>query len=457
MLALFPASASHAEAPFKWADEVIYFVMIDRFADGDGVIVEGVEPGNPLAFQGGDLQGLIGTLDEIQSLGATAVWITPVARQVAAPIEVPEGTFHGHHGYWAEDLSGVDPRFGTEADLKALADALHGRGMKLMLDVVYNHVGYGSAFETDPEKRAWLRQGEACGGDPITTCIYGLPDLRTEDAAVADYVLEQQLGLAERVGADAFRLDTFKHVDNAFWARHRAAVRERLEDDFFLLGEVWDADKYAADPVFADDLTDGLIDFGFRHAVYDFLRGVRTGDRLGRYLAKRHAVKDGHTLAPFLSNHDMPMLLAQLRGDTDRLKIGFALLLTASGPPILAWGEEVGRRGGVWPDNREAMPWGERDISPGAGMARDEDLRAFVKALIDFRQDHPALAYAPQETLYSSADALVFRKGECVVVGVNRSDMGLDLPDLQLRVPALSSKPGKATLPAVSTRLWETC
>ena len=463
-LLAFPARA-------EWGDEIIYFVMIDRFADGDGKQAFGIEPDNPLAFHGGDLQGLTQHLDEIDELGATAVWITPVAKQVETPIVSAEtgGLFHGHHGYWAEDLSGMDPRFGTEADLRALADDLHARGMKLMLDVVYNHLGTGTALAQDPERRTWIRQGEACGGDAVTACIYGLPDFRTENPQVADYVLEQQISLAERVGADGFRLDTFKHLDTAFWHDHRAAVRARLGESFYLLGELWGADKYEARPHFAEDLVDGFIDFGFRKAVYDYLRGVWTGDKLGRYLAGRHRVEAGHHLAPFLSSHDMPLMLAQLRGDTDRLKIGFALLLTASGPPILTWGEEVGRRGGVWPDNRGDMPWGDRAIEPGAGLARDEGLRRFVQALIAWRKAHPDLSRAEPETLLSTTEALVFSKGACTVVGINRGDAALDLSDLAaqglLGEPVLASVEGAAgeggtaatALPAVSARLWTRC
>ena len=456
--ALLLALAGQAKA--DWGQEIIYFVMVDRFADGDGLAAPGIEPENPVAFHGGDLRGLTEQLDEISDLGATAVWITPIAQQVSKPIPSEAGLFHGHHGYWAEDLSGVDPRFGSEEDLRALADALHQREMKLMLDVVYNHVGYGSSFETDPERTDWLRMGDDCGGDPVTSCIYGLPDLRTENEDVATYVLEQQLGLAERVGADGFRLDTFKHVDKAFWMRHRTEIRERLGDDFYLLGEVWGADKYDAAPVFDDDLADGLIDFGFRSAIYDFLRGVWTAEKLGRYLTNRHTVKAGHHLAPFLSNHDMPMLLAQLRGDTDKLKIGFALLMTASGPPIIAWGEEVGRRGGVWPDNRGDMPWGAQDVQPGAGLARDDALRGFVRELIAWRKAHSDLTTADQETLLASRDGLVFRKGRCTVVGINRGEEGWDIAALGLGRPDLSSsvKPRMdGVLAAKSASLWNAC
>ncbi len=445
-----------------WGEEIIYFVMIDRFADSDGQRDFGVEPDNPLAFHGGDLRGLTEQLDEIQSLGATALWITPVARQVETPVPSSEtgGLFHGHHGYWAEDLSGVDPRFGTEDDLIALADALHARGMKLMLDVVYNHLGASTAMARDPARKDWLRQGADCGGDAVTTCIFGLPDFRTEDPEVAAYVLEQQIGLAARVGADGFRLDTFKHLAPTFWGQHRAAVRARLGEDFYLLGELWGADKYEARPHFAADLVDGFIDFGFRKAVYDYLRGVQNGDKLGRYLTGRHRIEPGHHLAPFLSSHDMPLLLAQLRGDKARLKLGFTLLLTASGPPIITWGEEVGRRGGVWPDNRGDMPWGARAIEPGAGLARDEALRGFVQALIAWREAHPDLSHAEPETLLSTPDALVFAKGRCTVVGVNRGEEPLDLSRIEaLGALVLSSQPADepGILPPVSAHVWDRC
>jgi glycosidase len=217
-----------------WSDAVLYFVILDRFADGSGANNTNVDRNNPGGFHGGDLAGLTAQLDEIAELGATALWITPVARQIdycppAQPptgVTVPGGWFEhcAFHGYWADDYQTLDPRFGTEAELKALIEAAHARGIKVLLDVVYNHVGYDARYLT--EKPGWFRTKPVdCAADPLTCQVGGLPDFRTELPEVQDYLLDAQLGLASRTGLDGFRLDTVKHVEHEFWQRHRRETR----------------------------------------------------------------------------------------------------------------------------------------------------------------------------------------------------------------------------------------
>ncbi len=402
------------------ADETIYMIMIDRFADGNPDNNQDVNRANPLAFQGGDLIGIRENLDEIASLGATAIWITPVALQIDGFQDNKGRDFYPHHGYWAKDLTKLDPRFGTEADLKALVDAAHARGIKVILDVVYNHLGYG--MENDPVLGKWLRKGDECGGTPETKCLAGLPDFKTELPEVRRYLFDAQIGLAERTGLDGFRLDTVKHISHDFWQAHRAEVKARLGEDFMLIGEVWDADRFTAKRYFKNDEIDALFDFSFRDRTQKFLSGVYDAAKFGRYLTKRHDVRDGYYLAPFLSNHDMSMMLAMLGGNVQKLKIGAAVLLTIEGPPVIVWGEEVGRRGSAWPDNREVMAWGARDIQPGAGIARNEDLRGFFRDMIAFRNAHPSTRGAEFTVLYSDKDVLVYRRGDDVIVAINRSD-----------------------------------
>ncbi len=401
-------------------DEIIYFVMLDRFADGDPANNMDVERANPLAFQGGDLKGLRENLDEIASLGATMIWITPVAQQIGEPQDHQGTDFFPHHGYWAADLKRVDPRFGSEADLKALVDAAHERGLKIILDVVYNHLGYG--METNPEFSPWLRSGRTCGGsDPLTMCLSGLPDLKTELDEVRDYLFEANIGLAERTGLDGFRLDTVKHVSHAFWQAHRDEVDRRLGEDFVLIGEVWDADRFLARDYFRNDEMDALFDFSFRDRVLKLVNGIYDAQRFGRYLAKRHDVRSGYFMAPFLSNHDMPMALAMMGGDEEALAMAVTILMSVQGPPVIVYGEEVGRKGGVWPDNRGVMPWGDGDVFPGAGLARNERLRKLFVDLIALRKAHEGLRGGEFEVEFSSSDVLVYSRGDDVLVALNRS------------------------------------
>jgi glycosidase len=168
--ALLAASGAWAQAGASarsWADEVLYFVLIDRFADGDPSNNRGVDRRNPGGWHGGDLKGLTQQLGELQDLGVTAIWINPVQLQQARGMPAgapgaPSFVHEGFHGYWIADFTKMEPRFGDEADLKALVDAAHARGIRVLLDVVVNHAGYTSTYQgrKTADGQAWLRVGE---------------------------------------------------------------------------------------------------------------------------------------------------------------------------------------------------------------------------------------------------------------------------------------------------------
>lgn len=406
------ASAAQEAQPRQrtWADAIIYFVIVDRFADGDTSTNVQVDPSQPGSFHGGDLEGLLEHLDEIADLGVTALWITPVVRNIPDFVTGAGFPDWAYHGYWADDFESLDPRFGTEAELAALAKACHERGIALLLDVVYNHVGYGSHYLDDPATRGWLRVGSACGDDDVTTCVAGLPDLKTELPEVADYLMSAHLGLASRVGLDGFRLDTVKHVGHEMWRQHRARVRRELGDDFFLLGEVWGGDAKVLDPWFEDDELDAGFDFSFAGSVLAWIQGRGRTVAFDRYLTRRHQVRPGHFLAHYLSSHDVPTALYRLDGDTVAYRLAVMLQMTTFGLPVLYYGEEVGRLGGDWPANRSDMPWGARDILPGAGIPRDEALRADIQRMIAIRRRHPALSRGSHQPLSTDGDLLVFAR-----------------------------------------------
>ena len=430
-----PATAATASAPARaavvpqesWRDAVLYFVVVDRFADGDTRNNAGVDRNAKGTFHGGDLAGLRQQLDEIADLGATAIWITPVVKNIDGFVTGAGFPDWGYHGYWADDFYQTDPRFGSEADLKAFVDDAHARGMKVLLDVVYNHAGYESNYLKNPKTRSWLRSEAlgTCGKDDITSCVSGLPDFKTELPEVRDYLLEAHIALAGRVGLDGFRLDTVKHVTHDFWREHRRRTRERLGKDFFLIGEVWGGDAQSLDPWFSGDEMDAGFDFSFQGNALAWVQGRGRTVAFDRYLKSREKVRQGYLLSPYLSSHDVPGALFQLEGNRELFRLAAILQLTAGGVPMVYYGEEVGRPGGDWPDNRSDMPWGDRKIQPGAGKPRDEALRADYKKLIALRRAHPALARGVHTPVSSEGDLLVFSKrdeasGDEVVIAVNR-------------------------------------
>ena len=410
-----------------WSEAVLYFAILDRWADGDLTNDVNVDRGAKGAFHGGDLKGLREHLDEIAGLGATAIWITPVVKNIDGPVFGAGFPDWAYHGYWADDFARVDPRFGSEAELVALVEECHRRGIKVLLDVVYNHAGYGSHYLSDPRTKRWLRSEDAgtCGTDDLTLCVAGLPDFKTEIPEVAEFLLEAQLSWAKRSGIDGFRLDTVKHVSHEFWQEHRRRTRTELGQGFFLLGEVWGGDAQVLDPYFAADELDAGFDFSFQGSALGFVEGRGRAVAFDRYLKSREKARPGHLLAHFLSSHDVPGALFQLGGDKTLFRLAAVLQFTSIGVPVIYYGEEVGRPGGDWPENRSDMPWGERDVLPGRGVPRDEALREDYKRLIAIRRAHPALSRGTHEKLVAEGDLLVFiqkdtKSDDAVVVAINR-------------------------------------
>jgi alpha-amylase len=434
-----------------WSDAIIYFVLLDRFADGDTANNQHVQRDNPGGWHGGDIDGLIDQLDEIADLGATAIWINPIQTQISSPMFAsgpPEtGTQNGFehwgfHGYWMDDFKAVDPHFGDEADLARLVDEAHARGIKVLLDVVYNHAGYGARYEVDPRFTGWIRKKPVdCAADPITCQVGGLPDFVTEDPQVRTYLFDANIGLAERTGLDGFRLDTVKHIDHPFWQSHREETRNRAGEDFFLLAEVWGGDARVLDDYFENDEMDAGFDFSFRGNCRGFVDGKGRTIAYAAYLEKRHRVRDGYHLAHYLSSHDEPMFYYELGFDEEKFRLCVGLQMTSLGIPVIYYGEEVGRDGSVWPTNRNDMPWADRPVRPGKGIKRNEGLRDYYKKLISIRRAHPALSGGDYARLSWDGDLLVFQRtegatGDAVIVAVNRGDA-----DATATVPAPAGWP----------------
>ncbi|MDD5471802.1 MAG: alpha-amylase family glycosyl hydrolase [Sideroxydans sp.] len=415
----------------------MYFVLIDRYADGDRSNNQKVEQANPGGWHGGDLKGLTRQLDELSDLGVTALWINPVQKQInecpyanaPAKLGIPEFRHCGFHGYWIDDFSSMDAHLGNLDDLKSLVDEAHKRNIKVLLDVVYNHAGYNSSYRDrlTADGQRWLRVGEGnCDVDPVKCAVGGLPDFKTELPEVRKYLLDANIELAKRAGVDGFRLDTYKHIETDFWAEHRQRTRAEIDPNFFLLAEYWGGNAGALDQFFARDEVDAGFDFGFKGSCESFVSGRGRAVAYGSYLGSRHKVRNGYLLAHYLSSHDEPMSLSNLGGDKDKFRICAAVQMTSIGLPVIYYGEEVARGGSEWPLNRNNMPWGARDIRPGKGVARDESLRSYYKSLLHIRKSHPALSRGEYAMLSRPSDkVLVYVREEVtskdrVLVAINR-------------------------------------
>ncbi len=413
------------------ADQVLYFAMVDRFDDGDATNNQGVDKGAKGAFHGGDLTGLTRRLDHLAELGITTLWITSVTHQVAEPVTGAGFPDWAYHGYWAEDFTGVDPRFGTAEQLDTFLTEAHARGIEVILDVVVNHAGYGSSFADSPY---WTRapHNGTCPAQEeateLTQCLFGLPDFRTENPEVAAALVRWHLEWVRLYPFDGFRLDTVKHVEPQIFAElHTEAARvardEYGKQDFLVVGEHWGArpGDDATRALVEAGAVDTLFDFSFHGLAEGFLTGRMRAEAAGHHLATRHEAT-GPPMVHFLDSHDVPTFRFRLHAEglDQRYPLAAVLQMTIAGIPQVTWGNEVGRMGGEWPHNRSDMPWDALESAEGKAIFRVwRELIALRNAEADLRG--AAFEVVQAETTDTGA-VLAYRRGRfLVVLGVGQA------------------------------------
>ena len=417
-LSLLLAGPVSAQGSTNWEGQIIYQVMPDRFSDGDKANNAGVNLADPGAWHGGDLTGLNARLDYIRALGATAVWMTPVYQQVG-----PVSGVAGYHGYWPEDFRNVDPHFGTLDGFRALTGRAHSLGLKVMLDQVINHYGYGAAATfQNPD---WFHtQADCAAADAAhkdTDCaLSGLPDLKQTDLAVAA-LLNGNDDFWRSQGVDAFRYDAVKHVDQGYL---KTLVAKDQEAGTFTLGEYFGAD---ADRVreYQDLGLGSLFEFSLQDALR---RGIMSGQGLNsvRSVLEQDATapRPGQ-IANFLDNHDLPRYAnGTLFEDQGQTQTAYALraLMTLKGIPVIWQGTEYAQRGGKDPDNRRDMRFGS-DLSAG-----EKAVYEVTRDAIAVRKASAALSTGEQTLLPvpdgASNDLLAFTRagsGQTVLVAWNNA------------------------------------
>ncbi|MBI2265919.1 MAG: alpha-amylase [Armatimonadetes bacterium] len=423
------------EDPAKrdWRDEIVYSVMIDRFRNGDPANDYDVNPGDPSRFHGGDLQGLIDKLDYIKELGATTILITP-------PVENDE---NGYHGYWASNFSKVDKHFGDVEKLKELVDTAHDKGLKVVMDFVVNHTGYGSPMARDPRYKDWFHSFGTIKfpGEWWLTHgqLWGLPDFAHEKKEVADFLIKAGKYWIDQTGIDGFRLDATRHVPHDFWQRFSKEIHDHAGKDFLLVGEVY---RGAPGRIsgFQKDGIDSLFDYPLCHMARKVFADDGHTKNLKFVLKGDSHYENPDLLLTMLDSQDLSRFLTEAEGDKEALKLGLAFLFTSRGIPTLYYGTEVAMEGGKDPDNRKDMAWDRKA----------DDVTELVKRLADMRKSHPALRRGDQTALIADKDVLMFSrnyKDERTYVAINTSDEEREIPfsgDLNYK-DLLTGKDGSVT------------
>lgn len=366
---------------FDWDEARIYFALTDRFADGDATNNSNVDKTQLEAYHGGDFQGMIDKLDYLKELGINTLWISPIVDNIDFNKGADfNGTQYAYHGYWAKDFTQLDEHLGDMATFKKLIDEAHDRGIKIMVDVVLNHVGYGlKESDTNPSVTAedkarfdgMLRSDNVSTDQNVTQGeLAGLPDLMTEKPEVRQAIIDWQTGWLDNARTtrgdtiDYFRVDTVKHVDSTTWKAFKNALTA-IDPSFKLVGEYYGATVYGDGGMLQSGQMDSLLDFGFKKKAQAFTNG--SINAVNAYLQEREALIDNtRMMAQFLSSHDEDGFLSEyVGGDEGKLKIAAALQITAKGQPVIYYGEELGQSGktagdlsqGKLSENRKDMPW----------------------------------------------------------------------------------------------------
>jgi neopullulanase len=405
-------------------DDVIYLIMPDRFANGDPTNDEPEgAPGShdrskARAYHGGDLRGIREHLDYLKSLGVTTLWLTPV---------VKNGATEDYHGYGAVDLYAVDPHLGTLREYQELINAAHTQKMKVLFDIVPNHVGPKHPWAANPPMSDWFHgtvarhinssmpvdpasgiapaatfygesREQAFGHDPFEAMtdphappslwryltdgwFFGvLPDLNTENPIVATYLQQNAIWWAESSGLDGFRIDTFPYVPRIFWSRWHAALK-RIYPRLTTIGEVYHPDPsvtsfFAGGERRFDGVDSGVttvFDYPMYFALRDVLVGKAPTAKLADVLRHDSLYARPDQLVTFFGNHDTTRFAGAAgpaasdgSADLDKLKLAFGLNLTMRGIPQLYYGDEIGMSGGGDPDNRHDFPGGWREDAKNA-------------------------------------------------------------------------------------------
>jgi glycosidase len=424
--------------------DLIYLLMPDRFSNGDpnndriaGMHDQSLNRDTIYDRHGGDLQGVINHLDYLQDLGVTAIWMTPV---------IENNMFNRtEHGYAFTNHYKIEPRLGGEKAYKQLSNELHKRGMRLVQDAVYNHVGLEHFFFRDKPTKDWFHEWPsftqtsykdqtlmdpyASKADTKITSdgwfVTQMPDLNQNNPLLANFLIQHALWSVEEFGVDAWRIDTYIYNDLAFMNRCNKALLDEYPK-LHLFGETW-VHGTANQAYFVENNLNvpfksnlpGVTDFqtnlyGIAPALNEPFGWTNGVNKLYTTLSNDFLYKNPMKQVIFLDNHDMTRFITQVNNDTAKLKMGIAWLLTARGIPQLYYGTEILMAGSTHPHDGYVRldfkgGWAEdkenKFTEAGRNNAENEVFN-WTRTLANFRKKSSAitfgkmLQYVPQDGVY---------------------------------------------------------
>ena len=375
------------------------------------------------------LSGVTAKLDYLQDLGVNTIWLTPIVENIAGVTVTDEGKEDvpynaAYHGYWASDFTKLNPTMGTTEEFKTMISEAHKRGMRIMVDIVVNHAGYG----TESTFADMLRDKSVSEGD-IKSWQSDLPDFATENADVRAKLVEWQTSWMKDYGVDYFRVDTVKHVDSTTWAALKNSTTE-VNPSFKMIGEYYGAGYASNGSTLGTGQMDADLDFDFNDQATSFVSGNISS--VESFLSSRNtALNNAYMTGQFLSSHDENGFKASLMNGkqytedkaTAAALVAATLQLTAKGIPVIYYGEEVGLSGlNNYPYNTNRY---DMDFSKAT---KDNVTYQHYKNLLSIRNAYTDVFARGSRTVVASSDEegydVVSRSygGTTLYVGMNIND-----------------------------------
>ena len=450
------------------AGDVLYMVMPDRFSDGDpsnnnSALLRnpvGADRSNTNGRHGGDIRGLINHADYIDSLGVTALWVAPVLEN-----DMRGGSYHG---YATTDYYKVDPRFGTNAEYAEMIDTLHNRGIKTVMDMIFNHSGSGHPWMDNPPASDWLNyQGDykqtnyrlSTVTDPYASdydksmtqggwFVRDMPDLNQRNPHLMKYLIQNSIWWVEEAQIDGIRMDTYPYADEHQMARWIDAVKEEYPD-FNIVGECWfgetagEAFWQKGSPLAKakgmDTRLPVVMDFPLMiksRGMAPYFEDTDPWNGLNKiydHIALDYVYPDPLNVLRFLDNHDTERVLLSVPDSLDQWKQAITILLTMPGIPQLYYGTEIlmhGTREGGDGNVRKDMPGGfagdGRTVFTREGRtALENEAVDYISALNHFRKGSTAIAKGGMKHFMPDNGIYLYQRGEgkdAVLVMMNGRD-----------------------------------
>ena len=475
------------------SSDVLYLIMPDRFADGDPTLDQipmrqeyKVDRSKPGARHGGDLAGIEQHLDYIEDLGVTAIWLNPVLEN-----DMKGGSYHG---YATTDYYRVDPRFGTNEDYKRLIDKTHQKGMKVVMDMIFNHCGSDHPWMQDVPSHDWFNNldhyvqtnhDKEAYFDPYVSdydksCMIdgwfvpSMPDLNQKNPHVAKYLIQNSIWWIEYSGVDGIRQDTYPYADVDMMHDWCKAV-ELEYPDYNIVGEAWM--NYTIGSAYwqtgsrlnfgKDTGLKSVMDFRLMGIAHDAFHNENGLHSLFEHLCYDYVYADINHVLRFLENHDTDRflrLMPQSSADLYAFKQGVTFLLTIPGIPQLYYGQELlmnGTKEKGDGDIRLDVPGGwagdkvNQFVASGRSAVQNEAWN-FLQTLLKWRRGNQVISKGKMKHFMPNQGVYVYERsldGKRVVVLMNGSSKAVDLPLARYAETLQGAQQGKDILTGRSVAL----